>query len=288
MAEAMSERSLIGFVYNPRVSEALEVVGSLVKSLGLEESSWVVSATELDVDANTLDETSLIVTAGGDGTILRTVRIAAPHAVPIVGVNMGRVGFMTELTVEDAKKRIPDYIGGKHRVEERMMLQASVITGSDGASRMEVHALNDVVVSRGAVPQLLDIGCTIYGASLVTYRADGVIAATATGSTGYALSAGGPIMFPEARAILIQPLAAHISLPTGLVAPEDCAIELRVGEGQEAVLSVDAFTDTQLSREDRVVVQSSPHVARFLRAEPPASFYETLTERLAFTDSTGR
>lgn len=284
----MPERSLVGFVYNPRVSEAPDVVRSLVRSLGLEDNSWVVSATELDIDATTLDDTSLIITAGGDGTILRTVRIAAPHAVPIVGVNMGRVGFMTEVTVEEAEKKIPDYISGKHRVEQRMMLQAAVVTGSDRVSRMEVHALNDVVVSRGAVPQLLDIGVTIDGAPLVTYRADGVIAATATGSTGYALSAGGPIMFPEARAILIQPLAAHISLPTGLVVAEDSAIELRVGEGQEAVLSVDAFTDTKLDREDGVIIESSPHVALFLRADPPTSFYERLTDRLAVTDPTGR
>ena len=277
----MSQRDLVGFVYNPRVPKAARLVSSLVKSLKLQDNSWTSAATQLDIGDETLANTSAIVTAGGDGTILRVVRIAAPHSVPILGINLGRVGFMTELAVGDAEKKVPGYITGSPRVEERMMLQASVTSGPDAPLRMKVHALNDVVVSRGAVPQLLDIGVTIDGASLVTYRADGVISATATGSTGYALSAGGPIMYPEARSILIQPLAAHISLQTGLVVPENSVIELKIGRGQEAVLSVDAFTDTDLGPEDVVLIERSPHVARFLRADPPASFYSRLAQRLS-------
>ena len=277
----MSQRNLVGFVYNPRVPKAARLVSSLVESLKLQDNSWTSAATQLDIGDETLAKTSAIVTAGGDGTILRVVRIAAPHSVPILGINLGRVGFMTELAVGDAEKKVPGYITGSPRVEERMMLQASVTSGPDAPPRMKVHALNDVVVSRGAVPQLLDIGVTIDGASLVTYRADGVISATATGSTGYALSAGGPIMYPEARSILIQPLAAHISLQTGLVVPENSVIELKIGRGQEAVLSVDAFTDTDLGPEDVVLIERSPHVARFLRADPPASFYSRLAQRLS-------
>ena len=277
----MSQRDLVGFVYNPRVPKAARLVSSLVKSLKLQDNSWTSASTQLDIGDETLANTSAIVTAGGDGTILRVVRIAAPHSVPILGINLGRVGFMTELAVGDAEKKVPGYITGSPRVEERMMLQASVTSGPDAPPRMKVHALNDVVVSRGAVPQLLDIGVTIDGASLVTYRADGVISATATGSTGYALSAGGPIMYPEARSILIQPLAAHISLQTGLVVPENSVIELKIGGGQEAVLSVDAFADTDLGPEDVVLIERSPHVARFLRADPPASFYSRLAQRLS-------
>ena len=280
----MSQRNLIGFVYSPQVPEAADVVSSLVKSLKLQDESWAASAARLDISAETLANTSAIITAGGDGTILRAVRLAAPYSVPILGINMGRVGFMTELTVGEAEERIPAYISGSHRVEERMMLQASVVSGDDEAPRMKVHALNDVVVSRGAVPQLLDIDVTIYGAPLVTYRADGVISATATGSTGYALAAGGPIMYPEARAILLQPIAAHISLQTGLIVPEGSVVELAVGEKQEAVLSVDAFADTKLGPDDRVVIECSPYVARFLRADPPASFYSRLTRRLVVSN----
>jgi NAD+ kinase len=187
---------------------------------------------------------------------------------------------MTEVTVEEAEKKIPDYISGKHRVEQRMMLQAAVVTGSDRVSRMEVHALNDVVVSRGAVPQLLDIGVTIDGAPLVTYRADGVIAATATGSTGYALSAGAPIFFPEALMMMLQPVAAHTGLRDGLVLPHDTEIVLAATDGKHASLSVDGMEDVDLAPEYRVTIRRSPHEALFLRSNPRTGFYTSLTRRL--------
>jgi NAD+ kinase len=198
--------------------------------------------------------------------------------VPILGVNLGRVGFMTELAVDEAADGIPAYVEGDHRVEVRMMLQASLLKPS-GETVIQVHALNDVVVSRGVVPRLLDIDVSVSGVPLTTYRADGVIVSTATGSTGYALAAGGPTLYPEAREILIQPVAAHMGLQTGLIVPEDSVIELAV-DSDDAGLSVDSFTDARLGRGDRVVVRRSPHQARFLRAGPPSSFYGTVTQRL--------
>jgi NAD+ kinase len=245
--------------------------------------SWISSAEPIEVDDGTLSRTHTVVTAGGDGTILRAVRVAAPHAVPILGVNLGRVGFMTELAVADAPTRIPDYLDGTHRVEVRMMLQASVV-GSSGKTSIEAHALNDVVVSRGAVPRLLDIDVSVDGVPLTTYRADGVIVSTATGSTGYALAAGGPTLYPEAREILIQPVAAHMGLQTGLIVPEDAVVELTVDSDDDAGLSVDSFTDARLGRGDRVVVKRSPHEARFLRSGTPSDFYGTVTQRLGILD----
>ena len=276
----MVDRNLVGLVYNPLVPEAADIVGSLVKSLELRESSWVSSATDLDVSRETLANTSVIITAGGDGTILRVVPIAAPYSVPILGINLGRVGFMTELTVDEAARKVPLYLDGSPRVEERMMLKASVTSRPGGEPRVEGHALNDVVVSRGAVPRLLDIDVSVDGVPLASYPADGVVTATATGSTGYALSAGGPILHPEARAILIQPIAAHMSLEAGLVVPEDSVIEMGARGESEAVVSMDGFRDTILGPDDRVVIESSPYVARFLRANPPSAFYSTLAHRL--------
>ena len=276
----MPDRDLVGFVYNPRLPRAADLVASLVHSLGLEGSSWVASAAELDVAGEKLADTSVIVTAGGDGTILRAVRVAVPFSVPILGINLGRVGFMTELTADEAADKIPAYLDGTPRVEERMMLLASVGTPSSTGPAVDVHALNDVVVSRGAVARILDIDVAVDGAPLATYRADGVIVSTATGSTGYALAAGGPILYPEARVMLVQPLAAHMSLQTGLVVPGDSVLELAAGDEQEAVLSADGISDTTLGPGSRAVIRSSPYVARFLRADPPAAFYSDLTRRL--------
>ena len=276
----MPDRPLVGFVYNPLITKAADLVESLVRSLELQDSCWIAPSAELDVAEETLVRTSAIITAGGDGTILRVARVVAPCSVPILGINLGRVGFMTELSVDGAESNIRWYLDGSPRVERRMMLEASVISAGQGEPRVVAHALNDVALTRGAVARLLDIDTKIDGVLLTTYRADGLIAASPTGSTGYALSAGGPILHPEAREILVQPLAAHMSFNTGVVLSQDSVIELRVNGGHQAVLSVDGFTDTMIDPDDVVVIRRSPHTTRFLRKDPPAAFYSTLTQRL--------
>ena len=271
---------LVGLVFNSRIPESADLVSTLVESLKLDGACWTSSAAKIGDVRGELESTSLVVTAGGDGTILRTLRVIAPFQIPIVGINMGRVGFMTELKVEEAVERLPIYLDGNLRVEERMMLQASVTSGPEGEPRLVLHGLNDVVVGQTGVAHLLDIEAVVDGATLTSYRADAVIVSTATGSTGYALSAGGPIMYPEARLMLVQPVAAHTGLREGLVLPEDSVIELRAGDGRRAMLSVDGFQDARLDPDDKVSIRRSPYVARFLRANPPGSFYTSLMRRL--------
>ena len=258
---------------------ASDVIRSLIGTLDLCDRSWVAPADDRDIDPGTLRATALIVTAGGDGTIIRVNRMAAPYSIPIVGINMGRVGFMAELSVESAAERLPQYLKGDVRTEERLMIQAEVAARSNGETRIVAHALNEAIV-RGTLPRLLDLEVTIDGVKLATYRADGVIVSTPTGSTGYALSAGGPVLQPEAKVLLIQPLAAHISLQTGLVVPDDSTVELAVAEGREAMISVDNLTNATLQPGEKVVIKKSPYIAGFLRADPPSAFYSTLTRRL--------
>ena len=258
---------------------ASDVIRSLIGTLDLCDRSWVAPADDRDIDPGTLRATALIVTAGGDGTIIRVNRLAAPYSIPIVGINMGRVGFMAELSVESAAERLPQYLQGDVRTEERLMIQAEVAAQSNGETRIVAHALNEAIV-RGTLPRLLDLEVTIDGVKLATYRADGVIVSTPTGSTGYALSAGGPVLQPEAKVLLIQPLAAHISLQTGLVVPDDSTVELAVAEGREAMISVDNLTNATLQPGEKVVIKKSPYIAGFLRADSPSAFYSTLTRRL--------
>ncbi len=276
----MTVRDLVGLVYNPRLPEAARFVDGIIESLGLKKRSWVSAATDLGGMGDKLEGTSLIVVAGGDGTILRTVRVIAPLSIPIVGVNMGRVGFMSELRVGEAVEKLPMYLDGGLRIEERMMLEAYVESGPDRTRRLEHHALNDVVVGRGAASRLVDIATTVDGRPLTTYRADAVIVCTATGSTGYALSAGGPITYPEGRVMLVQPLAAHTGLRDGLVLPEEAVVELKAARGRRVTLSVDGSLDTALEADDKVTIVRSPYVARFLRADPASDFYADLTRRL--------
>ena len=276
----MADVTPIGIVYNSQIEAAEAMAHKVVSSLHLEDRCWVSSASELDHLRSNLENTSLIIVAGGDGTILRIVRITAPYGVPLVGINMGRVGFMSELTVAEAIEKLPKYLDGDLRVEERMMLETTVTRGSESEPGLTLHALNDVVVGRGGITRLLDIETVIDGVTLTSYRADAVIVSTATGSTGYALSAGGPILYPETRAMLIQPVAAHSGLSNGLILPEDSVLELKASDDHEAVLSVDGFSDTHLHKDDRVTVRKSPYVARFLRAHAPGTFYAALTRRL--------
>ncbi len=284
----MSQRNLIGLVYNARMRDAAALVDFLVEALKLRERCWTSAATEMDAVQDKLESTSTIITVGGDGTILRVVRVAAPFAIPILGINMGRIGFMTELSVAEAIKKVPEYLNGGSAVEKRMMLQTLVLPASGEEPRLTAHALNDVVLGRGAIGKLLDISATIDGVPVTTYRADAVIAATATGSTGYALSAGGPVIHPQANVILVQPVAPHTGLRTGLLLPGESVIELSAGSEHQAILSVDGSLDMPLSPHDKVVVRRSQHVARFLRMHPSAGFYASLAQRLGLIYGTRR
>ena len=276
--------SLIGFVYNALVEEAPRLIDSLVSSLDLRERSWVSSAYDVAEREDKFSDTSLVVVAGGDGTILRTIHSIAAHSIPVVAVNMGRVGFMSELRVQEAQERLPHYLNGNVRVERRMMLRA-VVTDADGNEALSMDALNDVVVGREGVAHLLDIDTVVDGEFLTTYRADALVVSTPTGSTGYALSAGGPIFFPEALMMMLQPVAAHTGLRDGLVLPHDTRIVLSTGEDKTALVSVDGLEDMELPPGSRVSVSRSPHEARFLRSKPRTAFYNELTRRLGLVYS---
>ncbi len=181
----------IGILYHPKVeatrAKASEIEAFL-KSRGV--SVWTCSAWEKDLACARLGGTDLVLTVGGDGTILRAVQAVVPGPTPITGINLGKLGFMTELGAGEALEKLPEIIAGAGWVDERSMLRAELATGQDPG----FDALNDVVVARGDIVRLVHVEASIDGQPLTTFKADGVIVATATGSTGYALAAGGPIL----------------------------------------------------------------------------------------------
>ena len=276
-------KPLIGLVHNSKVPKALVLGKSLLAILEAQNHSWISSAEKLNTVGNKINDTRVIVTVGGDGTILRTVRLAAPADVPILSVNMGRVGFMTELDTQEAESLIREYVFGSSKVEERMMLTATRVSGSDGSSG-DVHALNDVVVSRGEMARLLQVEARVDGVKMTTYRADGVVVATATGSTGYALSVGGPILHPQSKETVLVPIAGHMCLQTPLVLTEESTVELHVTNDAQAFMSVDGFIAQDLKMGDRIRIKRSPYVAKLLRIRGLETFYATLTQRLGVVD----
>ena len=270
----------------PATKEKAEEV---IHELSLYDRVWVASAGDLPDSAHELENTSLVVVVGGDGTILRAIRAISPFNVPVVGIKMGKVGFMAELNPEEAISRLPEFLSfisqenqseTAIRVEERMMIEANIMPSSGTQPRITVHALNDITVGTSKAARLVELKASVNRVHLTNYRADAVIISTATGSTGYALSAGGPIVFPEAQMMILQPVAAHTGLRDGLILAPDSLIELEASDGYQASISADGFVDSVLESGEKVIIRKSPHTAKFLRAHQPDFFYTALNMRL--------
>lgn len=284
----------VGIVYNSRTTHARELADRLEERLGRPRHAWTCAAIEAETVADRMAGTDLIITVGGDGTILRAVHVAAPRDIAVLGINLGRVGFMTEIHAGEALTSLDGYLDGDGVwMEERMMLAAERVPPGEGSSAPGVmgpwHALNDVVVGRGAVSRIVRVHAAIDGVHLTTIRADAVIVATPTGSTGYAFAVGGPILHPLASDLVIKAVAPHISFSGALVVPSTSVIELAVYSDHAALLSVDGYMDQGLPDGEVVRVQQSPYRARFLRKHPPSYFYTTVRERLGLeNDDEGR
>ena len=271
----------VGIIYNARIPEALDLGTTILHQLPLPEDSWISPAENLENFQDRAENTKLVITVGGDGTILRAAQLTAPNKIPVVGINMGRLGFMTELQVHEALEKLPIYLDSETRVEERFMIQATLVKANGDSNGIGTyHALNDVVLARGAVSRVVTITGYIDGAQLTTFRADAVILSTATGSTGYNLAVGGPILDIASDSLVLKPVAAHMGLTAALVLAPEVEVELSLEGYQEATLSIDGYVDNPMEPGDKVIVKQSPYRASFLRANPPSYYYATLTRRL--------
>lgn len=269
----------IGILYHPMVEatqiKARELEGFLVDR-GI--YAWRCSAWDTEKARAQLNGTELILTVGGDGTILRAIQVVSPGTTPISGINLGKLGFMTELNADEATEKLPALLDKEGWIDERAMLQAKLITSSH--KPRQFHALNDVVVARGEIARVIRVETSIDGQYLTTYTADGVVVATATGSTGYALAAGGPILYPQSGDFLLVPVAPHLSSTAAMILPATAEVRLRVTAVHPSTLSIDGHINIPISGGDTVIVKRSPGKARFLRIRPQNSFYSSLEERL--------
>ncbi len=263
----------IGILYHPLREKARDLSEKLEELLSSRRiSSWRCSAWDEDKAKPQVEGTELVFSIGGDGTILHSARIVAPLSVPILGINLGRLGFITEIDGDEVLSHLPALLKGKGWVEERSMLEAQV---ADKA----FYALNDVVLHSVAI-RLVNIEAQIDGTALTTYRADGVIVSTATGSTSYSLASGGPILHPQSREIVLQPVACHLGLSHALVLPSRSIVDLKAARKEKAVLSIDGQVELPLSDGQNVRVKLSPRLARFLRIHEPNYFYGSLWQKL--------
>ncbi len=276
----MENQDLIGFVYKSQISDAENFANKIVNAFKLDRKSWMSTVDDIDNITNKFESTSFVVVLGGDGTILKTAQVVAPFSIPIVGVNMGRVGFMTELKVDEVLDRLPIYMDDSVRIEERMMIKASVLPSAKNTEPRIFHALNDIVIGRPGGSGLVDVNMYVNDSFLANYRADAVVFATPTGSTGYSLSTGGSIIYPEARVVTVQPVAPHTGLRQGLIFSEDTKIELYADCYPSASLHVDGSFGVSVESDVKVVITSSPYVTKFLRSGTSNEFYTDLMNRL--------
>ena len=272
----------IGILYHPMKEAAEPLAKKLEKFLSAKGvSAWVCSAWEMEAARAKVSGTDLILSVGGDGTILRAAQTVIPGPTPITGINLGNLGFMTELSVDEAQTKLAAILAGEGWIDERSLLEAELSpAGGEDKSLRKFYALNDVVVARGEVARVIYVDVSIDGEPFTTYKADGVIAATATGSTGYSLSAGGPVMHPQAKEMLLLPILPHLSSAYPLVLPSTVVVKLHLSSIHSATLSVDGHINLPLSGGAVITVRHSANTVRFLRIHSAASFYNSLEKRL--------
>ncbi len=271
----------VGIIYNHRIAEAVALSQQLQRLLGnLGKDVYPVKARDLDEPGLDLPVLNLIITLGGDGTILRAARLAAPYNGVVLGVNLGQLGFLAELGPGDIVGQIPGVVAGDGWVEERLMLRATIPTG--GATNT-TDGLNDLVVTRGGRPRAMRVSVSIDEQHLQTYLGDGVIVSTPTGSTAYALAMDGPIVYPELRTLQVTPIAPHLTVVKSIVVPPTATVSLTVDSEEPTVATVDGQIDTPLADGATVSVTAGPYVARFLRLQARNYFYQTLVNRLSTT-----
>lgn len=278
MAETFIPQRPVVVAY-PKMPEAFaeaEAMAAYLKEKGLEApyGSLYDESLRRRVKAHEFD---VMIMAGGDGSVLRAGHLCAPLGIPIMGVNLGRLGFMIQVDRHEWREYFDKLLNGEAWIEYRMMLHAEHIRAGDSLG--EWNALNEVVVGRGGTLRPVRLSASVDGRQLTSYVADGLIASTASGSTAYALAAGGPILPPELRNILLVPIAPHLSVDRAVVLAEGSMVSIRV-RGENAVLSIDGQPSITLMDDDHVDVRAAEVTTRFIRFGDPGYFYRNLTAHM--------
>jgi NAD+ kinase len=280
----------INLLVNTHREDALEAARRTVRML-LEHSvcvgADVESAPLLDVqpvDQEALSDADLVVSFGGDGTLIKAASLCSERGTPILGVYYGRFGFVTQCVGEEMGACLSQFLDGQANVVERMMLQTELFRNGEMIARL--HSLNETVLQRDVTSRMMTIQVTVDGHELTTYPADGILIATPTGSTGYNLSVGGPIVDPCVKVLLFTAIAPHTLSSRPLILSPDSEIRLRLQADGDSVLSADGQTRLHLLTGDEVRITRSPRVTRLLSVDEH-DFLIKLRERLLWSHRGG-
>jgi NAD+ kinase len=278
---------MVGLVVKRDRPEAITLARSLVRMLSTEGRNSVAEveiASKIGAEVverhHLSEKADLIVVLGGDGTMLGVARLVAGTSIPILGVNLGGLGFLTEVTIKEARSKLERVLNGDYDVDQRIMLKASVMRASESLHRSETfQALNDVVVSKGPLGRMLLLEVLADHKPFCSYRADGLIISTPTGSTAYALSAGGPIIYPTLGAIVLAPICPHTLTNRPVVLPDSFEIEVRVrAPDHDTTFIVDGQESAQLGDADSIRIKRGPDQVSLIRSEH--AYFEIWREKL--------
>jgi len=277
----------VGLVAKPDAAQAQSVILKLLdwfagrgvgvvlekETAGLVPAATVAAARKSDLPG----QVDLLIVLGGDGTLLSMARAVGDLGVPILGVNLGGLGFLTATTLDEMLPALDTLLAGGMEIEERMMLGARLVRGGQGVG--DYIALNDVVITKSAMSRIIDLSVSVGGRHAISYRADGLIISTPTGSTAYNLSAGGPILFPTMDAVVLTPIAPHTLSNRPIVVPGAQRVDVALLVEQEVMLTMDGQVGVPLRGGDVVEVQKADARIRLVRF-PSKDFFSVLRTKL--------
>jgi len=276
----------IGFAYNPTNALAMELAERAVGWCEVHGiAHWTLQAADLAGQLVELPTTDVVVVLGGDGTFLRAVRGVAEIDVPILGINLGKVGFLSKAEAHELETVLALVVAGDYRIDERMALEARILRGDQPLDRDRHVALNDIVVARGSLARVCRLDIAIDGTHLATFLADGLVVASPTGSTGYSFSAGGPIVDPVSRNIIITPIAAYLSAFRSVVVGPRQVVRCTVVDAYEALASIDGREDVTLRVGDVVEVRAMDRPIRFVEPAGALSYWDLLRHKVELLPS---
>ena len=282
----MSAVRRIGFAYNPTSDAAIELreqAAGWCSIRGIEH--WALTAADLDGLRSQLAGTDVLVVLGGDGTFLRAARAVVESGTPLLGVNVGKVGFLSNVETDDLERVLGQLLAGAYRIEDRMALEGQILRGGRAGSAERHLALNDVVIARGSLARVCRLDVAIDESHLATFIADGLVVASPTGSTGYSFSAGGPIVAPETRNLIVTPIAGYLSTIRSIVVEPTRVVRCRVQEAYEALVSIDGREDIPIAVGDVVEVRAIDAPVRFVQPEGALPFWDLVRRKVELLPS---
>jgi len=286
----------IGFAYNPTIEAAVELSARAagwcqVRGIG----EWQLPSGDTAALVRELPTTDVLVVLGGDGTFLRAAIAVTEVDVPLIGINLGKVGFLSKAEAGDMEGVLAAVAGGDYTIEERMALEGRILRGAGrapgaplpagGAGSERLVALNDIVVARGSLARGCRLGVAIDDSHLATFIADGLVVSSPTGSTGYSFSAGGPILDPGSRNLIVTPIAAYLSAIRSVVVGPSQVVRCAVVDAFEALVSVDGREDLPLAVGDVVEVRAIDRPIRLVVPRGSQPFWDLLREKVALLPS---